>query len=315
MVVKRVGKTSSEKGLGLILAMIMLSLLSLLGAALLTAVMVETWIGNNYRTETQLLYLAESGIEDGRQALVAAVPLPSSEPFILDKALVDTAGREAGRYSVTLVRTHPLTLRSAAAIGTSRKMIDVRLEKSGFPKLADAITLNEDVSGPGLHPRLETPENVERLVDGILRNATDIYTPSWNEAVRLGVVGSPSDYRIVVIDGDCEFGNAAGYGILLVRGELTVYGSSSWNGLILVIGQGVMRASEMPAVWISGGLFLNRTRTEERSSDNPLGALLNEHGAVTLDVPSESLFVEWSDAEMERANQPFPYVQISYREY
>lgn len=306
----------TQRGLGLILALMVLSLLSLLVAALLTAILVDTWIGDNYRTETQLLYLTEAGVEHGREALRMGLPVVSTVPFILDNPLLDTMGREVGRYSVTLVRSSPLTLRSAGTIGAARKTIEVRLEKSGFPSLADAITLNnDDVSIPGLDPRLETPQGVERIVEGILRNATDVFTPDWGQAVRLGAVGSPSDYRVVAVNGNCEFGDAAGYGVLLVRGELTVYGNFSWNGLILVIGQGVMRSSDTPTAWISGGLLLTRTRAEDRTPDNPLGTLLDQRGTATLDLSGDFVSVERSDAEMERANARFPYVRTAYREY
>ena len=312
----------SQKGLGLILALLILCLLSLLAAGLATAVTVDAWIGDNYRTETQLLYLTEAGIEEGRDALLTASPappVPSAVPFIQDRPLLDTTGRPAGRYSVTLVRSNPLTLRSAGMLGTGSKTIEVRLQKSGFPRPADAITLNEDVPLPdGVDPQLGTPLGLERIVRGISRNATDVYTPAWGEVVSLGSIGSPADYRVVVVDGDCEFGNASGRGILLVRGELTVYGSFSWNGLILVIGQGVLRSSGMPTAptaWMSGGVFLARTRAADRSSANPLGTILERRGAVTLDLPAGSVTIERSESEVELANRRFPYVATSYREY
>src|SRR5688572_3730569 len=119
----------SEKGMGLVMALMTLLLLSLLGAALLTATTVDVWIGDNYRTATQLLYVAESGIEDGREALSGGMVAPSSLPFIADKRLSDHSGREAGLYSVALLRTNPLTLQSTGVIGTARKTIEVRLDK------------------------------------------------------------------------------------------------------------------------------------------------------------------------------------------
>ena len=309
----------SQRGLGLILALLILCLLSLLAAGLATAVTVDAWISDNYRTETQLLYLTEAGIEDARNALLAAspaLPAPSSVPFIQDKPLADTTGRPAGRYSVSLVRSNPLALRSAGVIGSGIKTIEVRLKKAGFPRPADAITLNEDVPLPiGTDPLLETPLGLERIVQGITRNATDIYSPAGGEAIRLGSVGSSEDYRVVVVEGDCEFGNATGRGILLVRGDLTVYGAFSWNGLILVIGQGVMRSSGTPTAWISGGVFLSRTRAADRSPTNPLGTMLERRGLVTFELPPESVRVERSDSEMELANRRFPYVATSYREY
>src|SRR5262245_9471081 len=128
-------KPIDEKGIGLVLALMILALLSMLVAAMLTAVTVEVWIGGNYRTETQLVYLTEAGIEDGREAMRLNPVTPSSAPFMESKPLLDTTGREAGRYSVTLVRATPLTLRSSGVIGTARKTIDVQLRKSGFPWL------------------------------------------------------------------------------------------------------------------------------------------------------------------------------------
>ena len=168
----------SEKGLGLILALIVLALLSLLVAAMLTAVSVEVWIGDNFTRETQLVYLAEAGIEEGREQLQKASLVPSPVPFIKDATLLDTSGREAGRYSVTLLRSDPLTLRSAGSIGTARRTIEVRLKRSGFPALPDAVTLNEEVPFPaGRDAQLEAPEDLERIVEGIARHATDVYNP------------------------------------------------------------------------------------------------------------------------------------------
>jgi len=312
----RSGANCSEKGIGLVLALMILLLLSLLGAALLTATTVDVWIGDNYRTSTQLLYVTESGIEAGRETLNRGMIAASSVPFIRDERLLDPSGREAGRYSVSLLRANPLTLQSTGVIGAARKTIEVRLDKSGFPNPAAAITLSEGASNDGVDPRLKTPAGAERFVDGIALNATEIFDPAWDEIIDLGSVGSPGDYRVVVVNGNCEFGGAAGYGILLVRGDLTVRGNFTWNGLILVIGQGTMRVtSSTTTAWITGGVFLSRTRGVYRNSANSLGDLLNQLGPAVLDLAGSSVSVEWSPAEMDHANRRFPYIFSSYREY
>jgi hypothetical protein len=310
------GENVQPHGVALILALVVLALLSVLAAALLTAVTVELRIGENYETHAQLLYTAEAGIEDGREALRTLLLAPSIDPFIRDKPLLDATGREAGRYSVTLLRTNPMTLRSVGVLRNARRTIETRVRKSGFPALPDAVTLDADIPLPeGMDPRLESTEALEGIVRGIARNATDVFRPGWDEAMPLASVGSPADYRVVVVDGDCEFGNGAGYGILLVRGNLTVHGSFTWNGLVLVIGQGVVGASGKPAGWISGAVFLARTRDTDRSNENPLGTLLGRRGEVTLDLPPESVSIERNELEMIRANERFPYVVTSYREY
>jgi hypothetical protein len=311
MVVKR----SSDKGIGLVMALMTLLLLSLLGAALLTATTVDIWIGDNYRTATQLLYLTESGIEDGRETLLQGMVAASSLPFIEDRRLLDRSGREAGRYSVALLRADPLTLQSTGVIGTARKTIEVRLDKSGFPSPPAAVTLSEGASDDGVDARLKTPAGAERFIEGILLHATDRFDAAWDEVIVLGPVGSPVDYRVVVVNGDCEFGGAGGYGLLLVRGDLTVRGNFTWNGLILVIGQGTMRAAGPTTGWITGGVFLSRTRDVDRSAVNSLGTLLPYLGATVLDHSGHTVTVEHSQVEMDRANHRFPYVPVSYREF
>ena len=309
-------KHDSQKGIGLILALAILALLSMLVAAMLTAVTVETWIGDNYRTEAQLVYLAEAGIEEGREALRSG-PMPASgDRFIENRPLLDTLGREAGRYSVRLLRHNPLTLRSEGEIGPARKSIDVRLRKSGFPWLSQAITLNEEGSLlPNTDVQLQTTGGLEALLGGIAKRATDSFHPGFGETVHLGSVGSSTDYRVVVVDGDLSFGNASGYGLLVVRGNLELHGTFSWNGLILVVGQGVLRAAEGTTGAISGAVFLTRTRVDDRSTSNPLGTVVQQRGPVTFDLPPGSTTVAWSEVEMARANQPFPYVPTTYREF
>jgi hypothetical protein len=305
----------SDRGIGLVMALMTLLLLSVLGAALLAATAVDSWIGDNYRTATQLVYVTESGIEDSRETLARGMVAASPAAFIEDRRLVDPWGRETGFYSVALLRASPLTLQSVGVIGTARKTIEVRLDKSGFPVPPEGVTLSEGASGDGVDPRLKTPLGAERFVDGILRNATDTFDASWNEAIVLGAVGSPADYRVVVVNGDCEFGGAAGYGILLVRGDLTLRGNFAWNGLVLAMGQGTVRVAGPATGWITGGVFLSRTRDVDRSSANSLGTLLSQLGAPALDLAGNTVTVEHNPAEIGRANERFPYVPVSYREY
>ena len=232
-----------------------------------------------------------------------------------DKALLDFNGREAGRYTVTLTRSNPLTLQSVGVVGVARKTIEVRLIKSGFPPLAAALTVDKDPPASGLDTRLKTAQGLERLVEGIQRNGTDTYNPAWGTATILGAVGSPTAYRTVIINGDCEFRGAAGFGILLVRGDLTFRNNFSWNGLVLVIGQGTLRVTSGTSGWISGAVFVARTRAADRTPENLLGTLLDKLGSVTSDLPSDSVSLEFSAAEGDRANRDFPYVPISYREF
>jgi hypothetical protein len=293
-----------NRGVALILALLVLSFLTVLGGALLTTSRIDIWISDNYKSATQSLYIAEAGIDQGRETLrtsgqtlaqmlnQAAGPdsrlLTADDlPLIASRPLLE------GHYEVWLQNDHAdglgspsdsndvVTLVSHGQIGSSWKTMAVTVRKGGFPETeAD--------------PRLQTVNGLEGLVDSISRNATDVYT-----AATMSGFGSPSDYRVVIVDGNLELGPGAGYGLLLVRGELTVAGEITWNGLILVIGQGVLRWNLGVSGTINGGTFVARTRAA---------------GGSLLSAPENVVFTITDAAEIKAANQSFPYNPIVIRE-
>ena len=294
----------TNRGVALILALLVLSFLTVLGSALLTTSTIDIWISDNYKGATQSLYLAEAGIDHARQSvrssaasltdlLIGAagpdVQLMTADdvPLISRRAI----GSAAGTYEVWLRNdaadgmsaladlNDVVTLISVGQVGSSRKTMEVTIQKGRFPE-TDA------------DPRLYGVRSLEHLVDAIIRNATDVYS-----GTVLNAVGGPADYRVVVVDGNLELGPGAGYGLLLVRGELDVVGPFTWNGLILVIGQGVHRSTG--AVTVNGGLFVARTRA-------PNGALLT--------TPENVAFTITDSAQMKAANRTFPYNPIAIRE-
>lgn len=417
----------SQRGSALLLTLMMLTFLMILGGALLTSVTLDVAIGDNYRSETQLLYLAEAGINEAcgllrsspatpSQLLAAAagtdgvlstardldtllnstddVPLINGGSRTTGKLLFDTAGRPAGRYYVFLrndsadgmaSRTDTnqvLTLLSVSVIGNARKVLEVTVRKWKFPALPASLVLDGPPlyipSGPGfgisgmdsmagggdrnsigvlsaadrttvltaipdsnesrypgigainpppadvaavdtvLDPRLTTPPGIERMVDTIVANATSLFSPAWNGAASLGNVGTAGDYRIVVVNGDCELGSGTGYGILLVRGDLRLSGNFQWNGLVLVIGQGAVAWSGAGSGLIAGGVFVARTRASDRSAGNALGTVLATRGTVSVNFSGAGSSIQLINpgvAAIDLANQKFPYMPIAIREY
>ena len=125
----------------------------------------------------------------------------------------------------------------------------------------------------------------------------------------------PANYRIAVVNGDVSLGPGVGYGVLLVRGDLWVTGSFTWNGLILVIGQGSFHWNGAGDGSINGGLFLARTRANDRSSANPLGTLLSSRGEITADFNgARGSGIQYNTSMIEAANQALPYNAIAVRE-
>jgi hypothetical protein len=159
---------------------------------------------------------------------------------------------------------------------------------------------------------------LERIVDRIVESASDINNPGWNGSAFVGNIGSASDYRIVVVNGNCVLGSGTGFGILLVRGSLTLTGSFRWNGLVLVMGQGLIATMGSASGTISGGILVARTRADDRGPSNELGTMLVTPGPVDVDFSGSGNSLQLENpgaASLDLVNQRFPYLPIAIREY
>jgi Tfp pilus assembly protein PilX len=299
-----------NRGVALILTLLVLSFLTVLGGALLTASTIDIWIGDNYKSATQSVYLAEAGIEDARELLRTLGQTPTELlsmsagidrqvatsddlPLIPSRKLVDAAGTGSGIYEVWLRNDNAdgmtsatdsnevLTLVSVGQIGTTRKTMEATVQRGNFPETDSDI-------------RLKSVGGLESLATSITRNATDIYAMG-----TIGSFGLPGGYRIGVVDGDVDLGPGTGYGILLVRGELTIAGDITWNGLIVVIGQGVVRWKAGVTGTINGGLFAARTRAAD-------GSLLT--------APLDVMYMITDASQIKAANRLFPFNPIAISE-
>ena len=88
------------------------------------------------------------------------------------------------------------------------------------------------------HAGSQNAAGLGRLASSIAKNATDLYADG-----SINPLGDPANYRVLAVDGNADLGPGTGYGILLVRGELSIVGDITWNGLIVAIGQGVVRSN------------------------------------------------------------------------
>ena len=373
---------SPDRGAALILALMMLAFLSLLGGALLASVTLNVRIGDNYRVGTQLLHLAETGIEDARESLrisaatapellaVAAgpdgvlstsadldeilsatddVPYLNGETRTAGRTFTDSSGRLAGRYFVFL-RNDPaegvqntadsnrvLRFLSVGVIGPARRALEATVAPGGFPRVPAPLVLNgspavlappdaffltatpplsADEIEQTLDPRLKTPAAMERLIEKIQAKATDVYDPGWSGETVLQNFGAANNFRVGVVNGDCKLGPGAGYGLLVVRGDLTVEGNLYWEGLIAVIGQGSLRWTNGASGQVAGAIVLARTHESDRGPGAPLGTMRSARGPVTADFSGAGPITLRLDAgRLDAANRRFPYRVVAYREY
>jgi len=88
-----------------------------------------------------------------------------------------------------------------------------------------------------------------------------------------GSLGTNANPQITYVNGDLNYGNDSGAGVLIVTGTLSFSGNATFNGLILVIGQGAMVESGGGNGGFNGSVFLARTQYPNQCPTAPCGEL------------------------------------------
>jgi hypothetical protein len=107
-----------------------------------------------------------------------------------------------------------------------------------------------------------SPSQLDNLVN-TLANAADVtYTCGIGTPCSpSGAVGTNANPQITYVDGDFNYGSTSGAGLLVVTGTLFLTGNASFNGLILVIGQGTVSESGGGNANFNGTVFLAKTHS------------------------------------------------------
>jgi hypothetical protein len=271
-----------ERGVALILALLVLSFLTIVGGALLTTSTIDTWISDNYKTSTENLYLAEAGVDHAREILRNATLTPSqllvlaagpdhilstssdlatlltgddqplipSDPLLRStgQPLIDASGQIAGYYYVWLRNDNADGL--ASTIDSNRTLTVVSIASNWGTRKVIESTLQKGGFPDNINDsRLQTAAGLQSLAASITRNATDRYSTT-----SIGNYGSVSNYKVAVVSGNANLGPGTGFGILLCVGDLNITGNFTWNGLVLVIPPGTIHWNGFTGV-INGGIF------------------------------------------------------------
>ena len=150
----------------------------------------------------------------------------------------------------------------------------------------NGVASNPDVAPVTLSPNLQTVAGLNSLVQTIEQNADVVVNHNATQADLPGAM-SPGNPMTIVINGDLTFNSwrSTGYGLLLVTGKFTYDPDASWNGIILLIGEGLMNSHQgaYTTTQIQGAVFLARTVD---ASGNPLPQ--SSSPIFTPPVPSTS---------------------------
>ncbi len=165
----------------------------------------------------------------------------------------------------------------------------------------------------GLAANLQSVSGLDSLVQTITQNAdVTISGPATQNDMPSAM--SATNPMTIVVNGDLTFNgwHGVGYGILLVTGTFTYDPDASWNGIVLVIGKGIIYSYQGGTGQFNGAVFL---ATTVDGSGNPLppGSPL---GSPSFDFTSGSggNGVYYSSCWVKYVQTPMTYKVLSFHE-
>ncbi|MDP9161652.1 MAG: hypothetical protein M3O09_15645 [Acidobacteriota bacterium] len=205
-------------------------------------------------------------------------PRPSSNQFFIAGADSGAAGYAAWGGPGSCTPAGPGTV-PAIGTGDAAGAAAVTASLTSNPNRSGNYTgtggtpsvVNEGVGGNGLYGGgWANPATLNNLVTSLSNGADVSYSCGIGSPCSpAGPVGTNANPQITFVNGDFNYGNSSGAGLLIVTGTLSFTGNATFNGLILVIGQGVFSESGGGNGGFNGSVFIAKTN----SSTAPYAAL------------------------------------------
>lgn len=273
------------------------------------------------------------------QYLVARVPL-SMPPFLAAVSLLDGPGNSATFHAPAGNASYAIkgddqdcsgnpTGAKYPAVGVFNNP-DQNAVINGIPSGYRAAYTGLIDPGPdieridGAFPgNLQSPAQLDAMVQAIIQNADVVITPTPSgtppylgtaTGASLTPLGmSSSNPLTVVVNGNLDISNWSndGYGLLLVTGTFTYDPDTTWDGIILVIGQGVVGGSHMQFKQINGAMLVAKTR-DSASNQVLSGSLLG--ATVSFSDSMQGNGVRYSSCWIQRSTPTSGYKILSFHE-
>jgi hypothetical protein len=156
-------------------------------------------------------------------------------------------------------------------------------------------------------PNLQSVAALETLAQSVENNSDVPPSGSQTQAVFPPSMSATAPVTVAVIgDLDLSTWTGTGYGVLLVTGTLTYNPSSTWNGVVLVIGQGTVLSTGSGGGGFFGSVLVARTR-------DGAGNTLPNFGPTSW-VASGGATIKYSSCWVSAVQQPITYKVLSFRE-
>jgi hypothetical protein len=208
------------------------------------------------------------------QAVVKMILMPPPPgAIVLPGPDVNFLGSNSNASGVMGGPESAVSLNSAAAQTT----VEDYLGPSGINRInnyeCDAgkgqVCINDDTATFPLE--YSTVSGINGIVNTLTGSADVIYNNAGGATRTLTAadVGTTTNRKIVIVEGDAVLGPVNGAGILVVKGQLTLNGNFNYQGLILVVGEGNVLRNGGGSGTIEGAIVV--ANTNDATSNTVLG--------------------------------------------
>lgn len=164
---------------------------------------------------------------------------------------------------------------------------------------------------------LQSPAQIDAFAQNIIQNAVASFVPPGSAGTQQTFLNtlnmSPTNPVTVIANGNLDLTNwtGTGYGLLLVTGTLTYDPATSWNGAVLVIGQGqINNIDHGQFQQINGAVFVAKTRD---AGGNLLGGRIGG-GSVSFDPLMQGNGIRYSSCWIQKSQPIGGYKILSFHE-
>jgi len=262
-------------------------------------------------------------ITGGSSTVAYSSPSSTNNQFRVQGLDQDCNGNLTGTNNVVAIGVFNSTDTAVVTAGIPNGLRSTNYQGGSPPNSPDI-----EVVYSSFPSAMRSPSGLDTVVQTIIQNADVVITPTpsgtppylgtatGSDLTPLGMTST--NLLTVIVNGNLDISNWSqdGYGLLLVTGTFTYDPDTSWNGIILVIGQGIVAGSHSQYKQINGAMLVAKTR----DSNNLVltGPDLADSSGVGASVifanSMQGNGIRYSSCWVQKAKPTSSYKILSFRE-
>lgn len=163
-----------------------------------------------------------------------------------------------------------------------------------------------------------TPASLDAVIQDVV-NSSDVVIPgpaTGTDIANRAPLMSAANPMTIVVNGDLNLNgwHNSGFGLLLVTGTLYYDPDATWNGVVLVVGQGVFSSSKNGIGGVNGAVLVAKTRdaTGNLLPGTALGSAF--YGSQTSFGSNPGFGISYNSCMVNSAKGPLSYKVLSFHE-